>query len=91
MKRNNRKIIEQKLNEMNFEIGCYDATIDKISKVELQKIIDSLHHEWTDVDIKIRGREYVIEICTVDNEKDLNVITKEEYILRYGDERYNEE
>lgn len=91
MKKTNKEIIIEKLKEMNFQIGCYDVKIDKVSKAEFQKILNSLNDESTDIDIKIRRVEYVVEIQTVDDEKDFSIMTKNEYISRYGDERYDEE
>ena len=86
----NRDMIETRLKEIdsNYVIGCYDSLIDKLSKEELNNILESMGEEYTDIDVMLRGKLHVVEISTVDNEKDFNVLTKEEYIVRYGDERW---
>lgn len=82
----NKDIIEDKVKKLGYKIGCYDDNIDKISKKELKKILDALEEEYTDIRIKVRKKEFVVEIATVDNEKDFNMKTLEEYIYLYGDE-----
>lgn len=86
----NRDMIETRLKEVdsNYVIGCYDSLIDKLSKGELNNILKNIDEEYTDIDVMLRGKLHVVEISTVDNEKDFNVLTKEEYISRYGDERW---
>lgn len=89
---NNRIILNKSIKEVNarYEIGCYSEGMEKISKSELKKILDVVYLEYTDVDIKIRKKNYVVEIATVDNEKDFILMTREEYISRYGNERYQD-
>ena len=87
---NNRNILKRliKLVDEGYEIGCYSELMNDISQEELIKVIEEIDQEYTDVDIKINGKNYVVEICTVDNEKDFIVLSREEYINRYGNERY---
>lgn len=89
---NNRTILDKAIKEVDvrYEIGCYSEGMEKISKAELKKVLDVIDLEYTDVDIKIRKKKYVVEIATVDNEKDFILMTREEYIDRYGDERYQD-
>lgn len=82
----NKDIIENKVKKLGYEIGCYNEDIDKISSKELKNVLDALEQEHTDIRIKVRKKEFVVEIATVDNEKDLNMKTLEEYISLYGDE-----
>ena len=51
---------------------------------------DILKEDATDVDIKIGRKLYVVEINTVDGEKDLNVLSKEEYIECYSSSRWED-
>lgn len=88
--KDNKKVIETKVCKLGFKLGTYDKTIDKVSNKEIKKIADLITGDSTDVDIKIRGKEYIVEICNVDLELDFNIITKEEYISRYGNERWEE-
>ena len=67
-----------------------DKNIEKISKKELKKVIDFICGDSTDVDIYIRKKLYIVEISMCDNEIDFNLLTQEEYISRYGDERWEE-
>ena len=73
-------------NSQDYTIGCYTDMIDKISKKELNKLIKKISlGDYTDVDIKCGGIDYVVEICYVDDEVDLVMLTKSDYISRYGD------
>lgn len=84
MKTSNKDLVIKKIEELGFTLGCYTSTIDKVSKKELNKVIKALCEDYTDVSIQIRGKKYVLEICTVDGEKDLILLSQEEYINRYG-------
>lgn len=84
------KAIEKKLGA-GFTIGCYtESVMDKLSKKELDKVIASIYGDSTDVDVQIRRKPYVVEVSFVDNEVDFVAITREEYIRRYGNERYED-
>lgn len=86
----NKEKIEDKLISLGYELGCYDCLINKVRGKDLINLLSVLDEEATDLDVKINNKEYVIELMTVDNERDLLIITKEEYINRYGSERYEE-
>ena len=96
MKKTNKELIAEKIENLvketgvNFSLGCWDKGIEKISKKELKKVIDEITGDSTDVDIYIRKKLYVLQISVVDNEIDFNLLTQEEYISRYGDERWEE-
>lgn len=71
------------------KLGCYDSELERLTPYYLKKVFDGLSYgDSTDVDIKIDKQNYVVEISYVDNEVDFSVITKQEYISRYGNERY---
>lgn len=89
-KKSNEDIVTAEVEKLGYELSSCDSLINKLSKKELSKVIDVLDQEYTDVDVIINKKEYVVEITTVDDEKDLNVITKLEYISRYSDERYDD-
>ena len=70
--------------------GCNDK-IELLNKTNIDKVIKGLSYGGsTDVDVYINRKPHVVEISHVDNEIDFGVITKEEYINRYGDERYED-
>lgn len=90
----NKDIIEDAVREVDmgdgvFSLGGYDEKLDELSKKEMEKVLDSIElGDYTDVDVKIKRKNYVVEISVVDKEMGFNVITRDEYISRYGDERY---
>lgn len=86
----NKELIAQELGKMGFVIGCYDEAMEKLSKKSLKDVLDYMTEEHTDVDVRINRKCYVVEISTVDNEKDFNALTKTEYIARYGTERWED-
>ena len=88
---NREKLLKamQKIND-SWEIGTYYDLMEQLSRVQLKKVIDELNSEYTDIDVSINRKPYVVELETIDNEKDFIVITKAEYISRYGDERYED-
>jgi hypothetical protein len=86
----NKTLIIEKLLSLGLSLGCYDSKIDKLSKEELNKIIDNLEYGSTDVAVDINKEEYVVEIFHVDLEVDFNVITKKEYAKTYGRIFYKE-
>lgn len=83
----NKEIIEIKANKDGLVIGCWDDKMESLNKKELQKVLDSMEY---DVDVKIGRKLHVVEIDVVDNEIDFSVLTKGEYINRYGDERWED-
>lgn len=91
MSNKNYEIIKKKIEDLGLTIGCYDPLVEKLNKENLNKILSSIEEEYTDVDIKINEKDYVVEIATVDNEKDLQILSRSEYIRRYGSSRYDEE
>ena len=51
-------------------------------------MLDNIFEEATDIIVKVRNKVYVVELTTVDEEKDFNLLTKAEYISRYGSEKF---
>ena len=86
----NKEVITNELNKLGFELGCYDSQLDKASKKTIKDLLWYLKEDATDVDVKIGRKLYVVEINTVDGEKDLNVLSKEEYIECYGSSRWED-
>lgn len=86
----NRDKIESKINKLGYKIGVYHDRIDRLSSKELKKVLDAVEEDYTDVDVKVRGKDFVVEVATVDSEKDIMILSKPEYIRRYGDERWDD-
>lgn len=87
----NKKMIEELISKEGYVIGFWDSDIEKVSIKEMKKVLDLALDECSDIDVKIRGKLYVIEIHTIDNEKDFIMLSQSEYISRYGDERWYDE
>lgn len=83
----NKQTIQECL-QGKYAIGCYDNDIEMLSKKELKKVLDNIFEEATDIIVKVRNKVYVVELTTVDEEKDFNLLTKAEYISRYGSEKF---
>lgn len=88
--KNNMKVVETKVQELGCKLGVYHPLMERLSKKALGEVLDCIGEESTDVDVKINRKLYVVEINTVDNEKDFKVLSKEEYINRYGSERWED-
>lgn len=91
MKSNKNQII--KAIEKNGNIlGCYDEAINKLNKRWLNEVIEGINFgDSTDVFVYINRRPYVVEISYVDNEVDFIMLSKAEYIDRYGSEFFEKE
>ena len=96
MKKTNKELIVERIENlvketgMKFCLGYWDKDIEKVSKKELKKVVDSIYGDSIDVDVCIRKKLYVVEISMCNNEIDFNLLTQEEYISRYGCERLEE-
>ena len=75
----NKTIITEAINKLGYELGCYDSMMDKLSKKELQRVVEDLKYGSTDIEVKIRRKEYVVEVMYVDSEIDFSIMTMDEY------------
>lgn len=80
-----RNEIESKVKELGCILGCYDNDLDKLlTKSGLEKVLDNLDQEYTDLFLNIEKELYVVEIATVDNEKDIKLSKAVDYFNQYG-------
>lgn len=79
--------IEAYLITKDLTLGCYDKALEKLPESELQKVLENAPYQ-ADTDVLVKNKPYVVEIDIVDDEVDFSVLTKSEYISRYGEERY---
>jgi hypothetical protein len=86
----NKQKVERVAKEDGKILGCWDEKINSLTDEELEKILQGVKDE-VDTDVKLNGVDYVAEISYVDGEIDVTMITKSEYIGRYGNERYEDE
>lgn len=80
--------IQEYLVSKELNLGCYDKTLEKLPESELQKVLENAPYQ-ADTDVLINKKPHVVEIDIVDDEVDFSVLTKSEYISRYGSERYD--
>jgi hypothetical protein len=85
----NKEKLEKEIQKEGMKIGCYSDLMEKLSQKEFKKVFDNIWG-YSDTDVKINRKEYVVQIDNVDDEVDFTIITKSEYINRYGNERYEE-
>lgn len=83
----NKERIIKHLNG-DYTIGCWDDKIEQMSLYALRKFLKELHYESTDIIVTINRKVHVIEVNIMDKEIDFSVLTKAEYIDRYGDEKF---
>lgn len=89
MAKTNKELILEEIKRQGLKLGIYHKQLDLLTKPMLKRVIEGIEFE-SDTDVSIKRRKHVVEIDIVDDEVDLRIITKEEYISRYGDERWNE-
>lgn len=84
----NREKISDEIKNMNFTIGCYNKNIDLLNQKNLDTLLKGITGDSTDVDIRLNRKSYVVEISVADQEMDFIMVSKSDYINRYGEERY---
>lgn len=77
------------------KLTAYSTKLDELTYDNRRKVLDVLSvigfGESTDVDVFLNRVPYVVEITFIDypeRQIDLQMITRENYINRYGEERY---
>ena len=79
----NQLQILQELYKLNLNLGCYDKGINVLNDRWIKEVVKNIKFE-EDTIVCISRKKYVVEIDIVDNEVDFNLLSKEEYINRYG-------
>lgn len=92
---NRKEIIQDQIakinesNNLNLSLGIYNNLVEKMTKKSFDNMIEEIKFlSSTDVDVRINRKDYVTEISVFDDIIDINILTKDEYINLYGDERY---
>lgn len=84
----NEKKIAEALAEYGLVIGCYDKAMEELKYMALKKVLDiGIMNDHADIEISIKKKKHIVEVSTVDNEKDFTVYTKEEYTEKYGNNK----
>ena len=88
-KLDNQLIILQELHRLDLNLGCYDKKINVLNDRWIKEVIKNIKFQ-SDTIVCISRKKYVVEIDIVDNEVDFNLLSKAEYIDRYGSEFFEE-
>lgn len=81
----NKEYLANKLQENGWQLGCYTLQAEKLGKRTLNRIIEAwLMNEATDLIFTMNGVKYVASLDTVDNEKDINIMTLSSYQETFG-------
>lgn len=85
MKTNIKERIVKKVDELGCVLCCYDKSLDEVlTRPALKKVLNNLDQEYTDVFLNIKKELYVVEIATVNNEKDIRLFKAVDYFRQYG-------
>lgn len=84
----NKERIIKFLKAKGYVVGCWDNKIEQMTLYSLGKMLKSIYDDSTDIIVSINRKVHVVEVCFMDNEVDFTVLTKKEYIDRYGNEKF---
>lgn len=84
--------IKSYIESLGLEIGIVDNRIKQFNQTTIKKIINNFFGDTTDIDIKYKCKDYILEIEVIDfKTTDIYMIPKKEYINLYGSARYEED
>lgn len=84
--------IKSYIESLGLKVGIIDNRLKQFNQTTIKKIINNFFGDSTDIDIKYKCKEYVLEIEVIDFKTvDIYLIPKKEYISMYGNERYEED
>ena len=83
----NKERVQKMAEKLGLIIGCWDNKMEEINQANIKKVLDNIEYE-NDTDVSINRRMHVVEIDIAEDEVDFNVLTKAQYIDRYGTERW---
>jgi hypothetical protein len=86
----NKQRVEKALKGTEFTLGGFNDKLEGLNPSNLKKVIGDMMYGSTDVDVFINRKPFVVEISHIDNEIDFGILSKSEYINRYGNERYED-
>ena len=89
VKKTNKQKLEEVAQKENLTISCYDKLIDSLSQTNINNLIDVIKFgDNSDVLVNKGRNQYVVSVEIIDNELDLIVHSKNEYIDAFGIENY---
>lgn len=90
MKTNKDRVLEV-LVKKDLVLGCWDVQMEQLTLKSLKLVLENVGYGGTDIKVPLKRKPHVVQIDEVDNEVDFSIISKAEYIDRYGDEFFDEE
>lgn len=80
-----KQLILEELKELEYKLGCYDEKIESIKENYIIDLLDALGQEYCDIAVLFKNSKkwQIVEISTVDNEKDIITYSLSEYQEKY--------
>ena len=80
------------IESLGLKVSIVDNRLKQFNQTTIKKVIDNFFGDSTDIDIKYKCKDYVLEIDVINfSIVDIYMIPKKEYISMYGNERYEED
>lgn len=80
------------IESLGLKVGIIDNRVKQFNQTTIKKIINNFFGDTTDIDIKYKCKNYILEFDVIDfSIVDIYMIPKKEYIALYGSSRYEEE
>ena len=80
------------IESLGLKVGIIDNRVKQFNKTTIEKIINNFFGDTTDIDIKYKCKNYILEFDVIDfSIVDIYMIPKKEYISMYGSSRYEED
>ena len=84
--------IKSYIESLGLKVGIIDNRLKQFNQTTIKKVINEFIGDTTDIDIKYKCKDYILEIEVIDFKTvDIYMIPKKEYISLYGSSRYEEE
>ena len=62
--------------------------MEELKYMALKKVLDiGIMNDHADIEVNIKKKKHIVEVSTIDNEKDFTVYTEEEYTEKYGNNK----
>ena len=80
------------IESLGLKVSIIDNRLKQFNQTTIKKVIDNFFGDSTDIDIRYKCKDYVLEIDVIDFKTvDIYLIPKKEYISMYGSSRYEED
>ena len=81
----NKQYLQTELSKLGWELGCCTKRVEKLGKRSLNRILQAwAMNEATELVVTVEGKKYVCMLDTVDNEKDITMLTLESHKSQFG-------